>query len=173
MTRNNQTLPLPLPFQATRGKAMQFVAPTFLSVIFLVAFVFLYLLPMKNPDAPLSTGDLKYIFVGAIAASDLIAAIVFFRTVKPAYVEISRATITVTPMPILGFAYGTQTYLSPSDFSHVELKTFNTNPGPTYKVTLCGKEGTESLALDFPKDMQPRAFAEGLASALNLELKNA
>lgn len=167
MTLPNQTQPLSLPFHATCGKEMRVLLPGLLSSIVLAGIVFLYVLPMQRPANPNISPSLFPTVFGILAVLDGFLAVFMFRKLKPAFVEISRTTISVTPMPVLGFTYGTQKHLSPSDFSRIGPTMDNRN-NPQEKVTLYGKEGTESLTLDVPKGMEPKAFAESIASLLNI-----
>jgi hypothetical protein len=160
---------LSLPLQVTRGKGAPVMALFLVVNMIIMAGLMLVYLPSADPSGTFSDPATAYGLTAAFVGFDLVAIVVLILSVKPARIDISRLSVTVTPLPVLGFSYGASTSLSIEEFTGVGIEEFKTKNGKRCHASLLGKTEKDKIVLDTPSGLTAEEFAHQLAALLKLK----
>ncbi|MDD3370455.1 MAG: hypothetical protein PHE27_01385 [Alphaproteobacteria bacterium] len=169
------TLPKPslfLPYRATRGKGIAVMVPVLLANMVFMTWLIVVYFPEFNAGGTFSNPATTYLVAAAFVVFDLVGIYVLIAYAKPAHIEISRTGVTLTPMPILGFSFGTATSISMSEFTGVRIETFSSKPVSNAYAVLIGKSEKTNVIIDTPRGVTPQEFAGQLATTLHLEVRD-
>jgi hypothetical protein len=163
MTANQLTLPI----QATRGRSLKLAIPVFLLGMVILGIIYPYTLSPQDTQYG-QYGEYYFIPTAINIVLFISGYLLLLKRMKPANISISRTSVTIEPMPILGFKCGKSASLNLSDFTGVDLVK---KPKQGNTVVLRSKDSKNDIQLDTPKNTKPQEYAQQLRASLNLKGK--
>jgi hypothetical protein len=159
---------LSVPVCVERAKTLRLAVP----VMFVTNLVAASVLYMALHAKPLASPSLQYLIPAFVAAGTIPAALFLIASQKPAVITMTRALVTIVPIPICGIRFGAESQRNLSEFSCILVgKVRGARGGTRYCIVLHGKDGREDVVFPAPVQPQGALFAHRLGAALGLSVR--
>ena len=160
---------LALPIQLMRNKNATLIIPLMLVGNIVTAIVTYYILGTVQHAEPI----VQTIAPAALVFMSIPACVFLAVMLSPATIDISRTSVTITPLPIMGFTRGQPENRSISEFESIDVRKIQGSEGGSVtRIFLHGKQGHTDIKCEAPKNAGVHKFAQELGAALDLKVND-
>jgi hypothetical protein len=157
---------LTLPVDVTRGKDLPLMCGLIIVTALLMPIV-LYSILSQTPSLPKAAVILISLIYPIM---NLGVGVFLIARVKPAKITISRTTVAVEALPVLGYRGAWEENRSLGDFDSVMLRQVQIKNRTVWKMALKGKAGKSDVTFNAPQQKTAPDFAHQLGAATGLKV---